>query len=214
MRLYLSSAGIGNHLTTLVEMTDDRRKMLYVNNAKDFLSEAERDEHTAEKKQEFESYGFEFYELDLREYFDLKKRKILAEILKEADLLWLGGGNTFLLRRAMFYSGLDVMATELLRQDAFVYGGSSAGAIVATKTLHGTEYGDDPYQLAEGYNEEIIWDGLGLIYLQLVPHFNSDWFADEAQAMIDALETIGLKYETLEDGQVYIVDGEYEEKLT
>lgn len=214
MRLYLSSAGIGNHLTKLVEMVGDRRKMLYVNNAKDFLSEAERDEHTAEKKQEFESYGFEFYELDLREYFDPKKRTVLGEILKETDLLWLGGGNTFLLRRAMAYSGLDNIVSELLKHDAFVYGGSSAGAIVATKTLHGTEYGDDPYELVDGYNEEIIWDGLGLIYLQLVPHFNSDWFGNEAQAMVDALETIGLKYETLEDGQVYIVDGEYEEKLT
>lgn len=213
MRLYLSSAGVGNHLTKLVEMTGDRRKMLYVNNAKDFLSAPERDAHTLEKKTEFESYGFDFYELDLREYFDPAKRPILAAILKETDLLWLGGGNTFLLRRAMAYSGLDVMATDLLKQNAFVYGGSSAGAIVATKTLHGTEYGDDPYELAEGYNEEIVWDGMGLVYLQLVPHFNSDWFGEASLAMIDALESIGLKYETLEDGQVYIVDGDYEEKL-
>lgn len=188
--------------------------MLYVNNAKDFLSKAERDAHTAEKKQEFESFGFDFYELDLRDYFDPTKHPVLAEILKETDLLWLGGGNTFLLRRAMAYSGLDTMASELLKQNAFVYGGSSAGSIVTTKTLHGTDHGDDPYQIVDGYKEEIVWDGLGLIYLQLVPHFNSEWFAKESKAMVNALETLGLKYETLEDGQVYIVDGDYEEKLS
>lgn len=213
MRLYLSSAGIGNHLTKLVEMVGDRRKMLYINNAKDYLSPRERAEHTAEKKEEFESYGFDFYELDLRDYFASEKRPTLALLLAEADLLWVGGGNTFILRRAFSQSGLDEMLPSLLKQNAFVYGGSSAGSIILTKTLHGVEHGDDPYSVPEGYDTEIIWTGLGLIYPQLAVHVASEWFGTEAQAMIDSYETNGLKYESLEDGQVYVVDGEYEELL-
>lgn len=187
--------------------------MLYVNNAKDYLSKHERAEHSAEKKEEFESYGFEFYELDLRDYFAPEKRPILAKLLAETDLLWIGGGNTFVLRRAFLQSGLDEMLPELLKKNALVYGGSSAGAIILAKTLHGVEHGDDPYVVPHGYGAEIIWDGLGLIYPQLAVHVNSEWFGKEAQAMIDSFETNGLKYETLEDGQVYVVDGEYEEKM-
>ena len=214
MRLYLSSAGIGNHLPKLVEMVGDRRKMLYVNNAKDYLSPEERAQHSAEKKAEFESFGFEFYELDLREYFAPEKREVLAAILIETDLLWIGGGNTFVLRRAFRQSGLEELLPQLLKQDTFTYGGSSAGSIILTKTLRGAEHGDDPYVVPEGYDPTIIWDGLGLIYPQLAVHVNSEWFGVEAQAMIDSFETNGLKYESLEDGDVYIVDGKYEEKLT
>ncbi len=214
MRLYLSSAGIGNHLTKLVEMVGDRRKMLYINNAKDYLSPHERAEHSAEKKEEFESYGFSFFELDLRNYFSEEKREVLASLLAETDLLWVGGGNTFVLRRAFRQSGLDDLLPQFLKQNSHVYGGSSAGSIILTKTLRGAEHGDDPYIVPEGYDKDIIWDGLGVIYPQLAVHVDNDWFADEAQAMIDSYETNGYKYEVLRDGDVYVVDGDYEEKLT
>lgn len=214
MRLYLSSAGVGNHLTKLVEMVGERRKMLYVNNAKDYLSANERAQHSAEKKIEFERYGFEFFELDLRDYFASKKHPTLALLLAEADLLWIGGGNTFILRRAFMQSGLDRMLPNMLKRNKLTYGGSSAGSIILTKTLHGVEHGDDPYTIPDGYQAEIIWDGLGLIYPQLAVHVNSEWFAKESQAMVDSYETNGLTYETLEDGQVYVIDGNYEEKMT
>ena len=94
------------------------------------------------------------------------------------------------------------------------YGGSSAGSIIMTNTLRGAEHGDNAFAVPEGYDEQIVWDGLGLIYPQLVPHYQSDWFGKEAQAMIDYFDTNGLKYETLKDGEAYVVDGKYEEKLT
>lgn len=212
MRLYLSSYGFGNHLQRLQEMVGDNKKVLFIDNAKDDLPENERALHIAEKKVEFEKAGFEFYELDLRKYFD--NNELLAPIVAASGFVWASGGNTFLLRRAMHYSGLDDILTEGLKQDLFVYGGSSAGSIVITKTLRGTENGDDPYVVPEGYREEIVWNGLGMIYPQLVPHYGSDWFGEQAQAMADYFDQNGLTYETLQDGEVYVVDHEYEEKLT
>ena len=211
MRLYLSSAGLGSHLEQLQAMLGGGRKVLYVGNANDG-NDSYRDDHVSDKKAEFESFGFEFFELDLRQYFAPEKHEVLRTIVEATDLLWVGGGNTFVLRRAMAYSGLDVIVANSLKQNIFVYGGSSAGSIVITKTLHGAENGDDPYVVPAGYKAHIIWDGLGLIYPQLVPHFQSEWFGEEAKAMIDYFETNGFKYETLKDGEVYVVDGEYEEK--
>jgi dipeptidase E len=211
MRLYLSSQGFGNHLVKLQEMVGENKKVLFVDNAKDTLNQSERALHVAEKKLEFEEAGFEFYELDLRKYFG--KAEQLAKIVAASGMVWVSGGNTFTLRRALHYSGLDMILVNDLKRDLFVYGGSSAGAIVVTKTLHGAEMGDDPYVVAEGYEEEIIWNGLSLVYPQLVPHYGSSWFGEEAQAMVDYFEENGLKHVTLMDGEVYVVDGAYEERL-
>jgi dipeptidase E len=211
MRLYLSSHGIGDHVDTLHEMVGDNKKVLYIDNAKDDLPEQERAQHVAEKHAEFEKYGFEFYELDLRKY--IGKTELLSRIITSAGLIWSGGGNTFLLRRAMKYSGLDTLLVNGLKADTFVYGGSSAGSIVMTKTLHGVEMEDDPYVVPAGYEEEIIWSGLGVIYPQLVPHFESEYFGESAQAMVDYFEENGLKYTTIKDGEVYVVNGQFEERL-
>jgi dipeptidase E len=213
MRLYLSSHGLGDHIATLHEMVGDNKKVLYIDNAKDDLPADERAHHVAQKHAEFEKAGFDFYELDLRKYIG-KPPELLAAIVAAAGLVWCGGGNTFVLRRALKYTGLDTMLQNDLKNDLFVYGGSSAGSIIATKTLRGTEMGDDPYVVPDGYDEEIIWQGLGLLYLQLVPHFGSEWFGEEAQAMADYFEENGLKYATIKDGEVYVVNGQFEERLS
>lgn len=212
MRLYLSSHGFGDHVDMLHKMVGDNKKALYIDNAKDDWPAADRAQHVAEKHAEFEKLGFEFYELDLRKYAG--KAELLAKIVAGAGLVWGGGGNTFLLRRAMKYSGLDAILQNDLKADLFVYGGSSAGSVVMTKTLHGVEMEDDPYVVPEGYEEEIIWSGLGLVYPQLVPHYGSEIFAENAKAMIDFFDENGLKYVTLKDGEVYVVDGQFEERIS
>lgn len=212
MKLYLSSEGFGNHLDKLKQMVGDDKRVLFVDNAKDFLPAEERAKHVAEKQKEFADAGFEFYELDLRNYFRSPDK--LKPIVEAAPFVWVSGGNTFILRRAFAYSGFDALLPNALKNTNMTYGGSSAGSIIMTKTLHGTEHGDDPYSFPEGYDEEIIWDGLGLVYPQLVPHYQSEWFSTEADAMVDYFTVHGLKYETLHDGEVYVVDGDIEEKLT
>ena len=211
MKLYLSSQGFGNHLKRLEDMVGSDKRVLFIDNAKDELPEEQRAAHVEEKRQEFAAAGFDFYELDLRKYF--RSPDMLRPLIEAAPFIWVSGGNTFVLRRAFAYSGLDSILINALKHTNMVYGGSSAGSIVMTKTLHGTENGDDPYFVPDGYEEEIIWEGLGLVYPQLVPHYQSDWFGREAQAMADYYESNGMRYETLKDGEVYVVDGEYEEKL-
>ena len=193
-------------------MVGDNKRVLFIDNAKDYYAPEERRAHVLEKQQEFEEAGFEFFELDLRNYFGSPDN--LKPLVEAAPFIWVFGGNTFVLRRAFAYSGFDTLLQNALKSTDMVYGGSSAGSIIMTKTLHGTEHGDDPYSVPNGYKEEIIWDGLGLVYPQLVPHYKSEYSGDEAQAMVDYFEHTGMKYETLKDGEVYIVDGDKEEKLT
>lgn len=211
MKLYLSSENFGNHVDRLKDMVGDDRRVLFINNATDYLSAKDRTARVAEKKAEFENAGFEFYELDLRNYF--RSPDTLKVLVDHASFVWAAGGNTFLLRRAFSYSGLDSLLHNALVQGSITYGGSSAGSIIMTNTLRGTEHGDDPFTVPAEYKEEIIWEGLGLVYPQLVPHYKSEWFGKAADAMVDYFKENNLKYETLRDGEVYVVDGKYEEKL-
>lgn len=215
MRLFLSSHGIASiekHIDRLHEMVGVDKRVLFIDNAKDYYGPSERAQHVAKKKQEFKAAGFEFFELDLRNYFRSPAK--LQEIVDAASFIWASGGNEFILRRAYSYSGFDSLLKNALRADSLVYAGSSAGSMIPTKTLRGSEICDDPYVVPDGYKEEIIWDGLSLIHPQLVPHVGSDWFGEEAQAIIDYYEREGMQYVLLKDGQVYVVDGDKEEVLT
>lgn len=212
MRLFLSSQNFGNHTETLLQLISSRKKVIFINNAKDYSSPTERGQHSAEKKEEFTAIGLQFQEIDLRDYFG-KRAELAKKLEQDIGLVWLSGGNTFILRRALRYSGLDKLLPEFLRQDAFVLGGSSAGSIVATPSLHGTEYGDDPHELPDGYNETVIWDGLNLVPFYIVPHYRSEWFGEESEAMAQYFKQQSMPYYALKDGQVVVVQNEKTEVL-
>lgn len=205
MRLFLSSQNFGNHESVLAKIAGENKKVVYIGNAKDDWSKEEKDAKEVEHKKEFEALGFEFENIDLREYFG--GGATLEEKLKAVGLIWLSGGNTFLLRRALYDSKLDKLLIEGLKNDKFIFGGSSAGSIMATPSLHGTEWGDDPSQVEKIYKKEILWDGLNLVSFYFVPHYKSDWFGKEADLMIDHLRSKNLKYYAVQDGQVILVNG-------
>ena len=58
-------------------------------------------------------------------------------------MAWLRGGNTFMLRYALYRCGADAMLRELLAADALVYAGYSAGACVLSPSLRRLELVDD-----------------------------------------------------------------------
>ncbi|HVV25674.1 MAG TPA: Type 1 glutamine amidotransferase-like domain-containing protein [Candidatus Saccharimonadales bacterium] len=211
MRLFLSSENVGNHAGRLLSLVGGNKKLAYIPNARDYGKKADSDAKTESHKEQFEALGFEFIKIDLRDYFG--KSAALAKKIDGAGLVWVPGGNTFLLRRAMYDSGLDKLLVKLLREDKLVYGGSSAGSIVMTPSLHGTEWSDDPDQVKAVYGKDKIWNGLGLVDFYIVPHYGSDWFADKARHMAIYLKKHQLPYKPIRDGQVIVVDGEKVELL-
>jgi dipeptidase E len=126
--------------------------------------------------------------------------------LNDVGLVWVTGGNSFLLRRAMQQSGFDEYILERRGTDTLVYGGFSAGACVAAPTLRGIHLIDVPEASAEGYaNDGVIWDGLGLVPYSVAPHFKSD---DSESARVDAMVQYfvenNMPFVTLRDGEVVI----------
>ena len=208
MRLYLSSLRFGDGFDTLLAMAGQGARAGVIANAVDFIPPEQRAEYARNVHDPvavLREHGLDAAALDLRDHF--ADPAGLAPVLARLDLIWVTGGNTFLLRRAMRQSGFDVLIGPLLAADALVYGGWSAGAVVACPSLKGIELIDDPNQLATGYDPEPIFEGLDLIDVQIVPHFRSDHPESAAAEHTRAyFEHNGIAYRTLRDGDVLIRD--------
>lgn len=213
MKLFLASQDFGAHAEKLVEMVGENRRVLFSKNAEDGMDAGERAAKVEEKRGMFEGMGFEFLELDLRDYFG--KIDELDKFVREwkPGLVWCGGGNTFVLRKALSYSGMDEVLGRDVRRGKYVYGGSSAGAIVAGPSLAHFEVGDDPYVCLPGYANELIWEGMGLTGERVVPHADTDWYGEVAASRAEVFSRLGLAHVVLNDSDVLIVEGERREVL-
>lgn len=211
MRLYLSSERMGERAGALLAMVTGTR-VAVIANGYDHCTAMARDLYRAEVYDpiaEFASLGLEAHELDLRAHFgdppSLRRR------LATYDLIWVMGGNSFVLRRAMKSSGFDTVIRDLLEADAIAYGGYAAGAVVAGESLRGHELMDDPWELPEGYDEPLIWSGLGLTPFAIVPRYRSRHLeAAAAEKVVSYMAARKARYRALSDGEVIVRVGNLE----
>jgi len=206
MRLYLSSWRVGDRAGSLLALLGSGKRAALIENALDLSSEAAREMHRTEVYDpavELASLGIGVTRLDLRQYFG--RPEALAAALAGYDLVWVTGGNTFVLRRAMKASGFDDLITRMLDSDEIVYGGFGAGAVVAGPGLGGMQLFDDAGAVPHGYDPETVWDGLGLIDHAIVPHYRSPHpETAAAERTTRHLAGQGLRYRALRDGEVIV----------
>lgn len=206
MRLYLSSFRNGNKPEELLKLLGSSHKTGVIFNAVDFKSGAARLADYAAEAERLKSIGLEPTEIDLRHYF--KNSQKLRETLSAYDLIWVRGGNAFILRRAFKQSGADTIIKDLLTDDAITYGGYSAGVDILQPHLHGIELVDPPNVVPEGYDAEVIWECLGLLPYCVAPHYRSD---HPESAYVDKTVTYYIEnhipFIALHDGEAIVVKG-------
>lgn len=147
-------------------------------------------------------------ELDLRAFFDRPPAEVEAPLAR-FPAVWLRGGNAFMLRYALARSGADTALTALLRRDALVYAGYSAGPCVLAPSLRGLEYCDDPQVVPDTYGDPVVRDGLGILDHAVVPHVASHGHPEtEALGVVAAnYRAEGTPHLTLRDGQALVIVG-------
>lgn len=210
MRLFLSSIRFGNQAELLQELLGEQAKIGVIANARDYNDVAERAQGVQELLGDLTSLGFEPHEVDLRPYFG--QPDMLRLELQKYAMVWVAGGNTFVLARAFEAAGAYDVIAELVRSNALIYGGESAGAIMATPSLKGVEFADDPDVVPAGYADTDVWDGMGLLPYSIVPHYQSGY--EGIDRMEELLVEDGISYKTLTDSQVLLVVGEDETVLS
>lgn len=216
MRLFLSSYRAGGHNEELLKFVGGINKVAFISNAKDYKTQAERGKSMKENFDFWRSIDLAPTEIDLRPYFH---KPGVEKMLDGFDFVWLAGGNAFLLRRALKYSGLDRFLIEKVRNGDLIYGGESAGAIVAAPTLRGSEdpdspdHEDDPDYAPHPYEKGVLWNGLTLVDFVLVPHYDSPQIGQSIKGYINYLEKHKMAYRTIREDEVFVVDGDKAELL-
>ncbi len=207
MRLYLSSFRNGNKPEELLRLLGNGRKTALIFNAQDWKSDEDRKIDLDQETERLQCIGLQPKEVDLRRYFG--KPDDLNELLASFDLIWVRGGNVFVLRRAFKQSGADKIITELVNEDKAVYGGYSAGVAIMQPHLHGIELIDDPNVVPKSYEPQVIWDCLGLIPYCVAPHYKSDHpeSADVDKAVAYYIDN-HIPFIALHDGEVIVIEGD------
>ena len=72
-----------------------------------------------------------------------KTREQIASELADADVIWVNGGNTFYLLDVARKTGFMEIVDDLVRNKGVMYGGTSAGSILASPTIEAAGRGGD-----------------------------------------------------------------------
>jgi dipeptidase E len=211
MRLYLSSFRVGDHPDRLIALLGDAGpgEIAVIANAMDSAAEDIRQAAVEREVDALTALGLRPVELDLRDFFD-QPEDAVRSALERFPAVWVRGGNAFVLRYALARSGADTALVALLRRDAMVYAGYSAGPCVLAPSLRGLEHCDLPQHVTDTWGDQPVWDGLGILDHAFVPHVDSPGHVETEACGIVAehYRAAGTAHRTLRDGQILVVDGD------
>lgn len=135
------------------EILGNRRNVLFVPYARP--SGISWDEYTDKARQRFAKMGFELN--------GIHERCNQKHTVENAEAVFIGGGNTFVLLNELYMSRLIMSIEERVLQEGIPYIGTSAGANVAGKTMMTTN--DMPI----AYPPSL--DAMGLVPFIINPHY-------------------------------------------
>jgi dipeptidase E len=205
MKYYLSSFKIGDEIIKLKDLIPSNNKTAYISNALDMVQDQPwLSDFTRQDINDLTSIGLNVDHFDLRNYF--KDNSKLEKDIGKYGVIWVSGGNVFVLRQAMWLSGFDKLLIKLAQWDDLLYGGYSAGICILTPSLRGLELVDSITNKPYGDQVGVIWEGLNLIPYAIVPHFKSN-HPESAQIdkVIAFYDKQGTTYKPLKDGEVIVI---------
>jgi dipeptidase E len=170
MKLFLTSAGLTNKtlvkaFNDLVGLPEKEIKIAFIPTAAN-VEDGDKDwlinDYANLKKQN--------YFVDIVDISALPKEIWLSR-LEEANVIFVGGGNTFYLMSWMKKSGIEKILPKLL--ETRVYAGVSAGSMVPTVNLRMSTS-------QKSFSEKVFPlendKGLGFVDFHIRPHLNSEYF--------------------------------------
>jgi len=195
MKLYLSSIGVPNKQALLKLVSKDKPSVAIIPNAWDVYPEGRRKEEMVKCRKTFIDIGFDVKRVDIKSYTGDE----LRTELQKHDLVWLMGGNSFYLNELVHKSGFFNVIEDLV-SNGLIYGGESAGAVLAGSTLDGVDELDDP-----GKASKIIRVGLGLVDFGIVPHWGMEKYTDALERCKTEMEKYA-KVRVLTNEQALVVN--------
>ena len=207
MKLLLTSAGLSNPSITkalerLLGKSTKGAKLAFIPTAANV--ESGDKSWMIEDLNNFQKAGFQVDIVDI----SAVPKDIWLPRLQEAEILFLGGGNTFHLMHWIKQSGLQDELPTLLKTR--IYAGISAGSCIAGPTIYNSVQNlfDEKYELE-------IKDGLGLVNFQIIPHLNSPYFEKiRKENLEEASKDLKEPVYAIDDNSAILVDNENVEVIS
>jgi len=141
--------------------------------------------------------GYNFDELDI----EGKNESELRESLKNKDAVYVEGGNTFYLLKAVRESGFDKVIKELIEKGV-PYIGSSAGSYITCPTIEMSTW-KKPGEEKERFGV-IDLTGMNLVPFLVKAHY----VPEQAELLKEKISQSQYQTKILRDGQAILVDGD------
>ncbi len=141
--------------------------------------------------------GYSFEELDI----DGKNEHELRELLKDKNAIYVEGGNTFYLLKAVRESGFDKVIKELIEKGV-VYIGSSAGSYITCPTIEMATW-KKPGEEKERFGV-IDLTAMNLVPFLIKAHYN----LKQDELLKEKISQTQYQTKVLKDGQAILVDGD------
>ncbi|MSR85751.1 hypothetical protein EXS71_04965 [Candidatus Uhrbacteria bacterium] len=140
MKLFLTSSCISENLASdflqFLDKSLKDTKFYFIPTATDV---EENKFYTAKSLDDIARLGINPVWYSLR----FKNKELIREELADADVVWVGGGNTFYLLNIARESGFFEVINDLVRNKGVIYGGTSAGTILASPSIEIAGWGED-----------------------------------------------------------------------
>ena len=204
MKLYLSSL-MPSHPDSIAALAGGKQHLRVglISNAWDPYPVTRREAQIRQTSHSWRRFGCTVKVVDLRN----QDPSHCERELSDCELVWVMGGNSFYLNYLMHRVQFSLTMKQLARQGA-IYGGESAGAVVAGTTLHGIEYLDDPLAAPTA-----LWEGLKFLTFGIIPHWESPQYSDALHQAKQTMEHYAPVAHISND-QALVIDGEELEAIT
>ncbi len=141
--------------------------------------------------------GFNVEEIDI----EGKSQRQVMNLLELKDIIFVAGGNTFYLLKAMRACNFEKVVRKLLKNGT-VYVGVSAGTIVAGNTIKTAGWKDADKNIVKLKNLK----GLGLVPFDIFVHYAPEWVDTIKKEMPDCKKRV-KKLRIITDDQGILVQG-------
>ncbi len=195
MKLFLTSSGISENLArdflTFVGKEPMELKMYFMPTATDGKEDKT---FTVKSMDDFAAIGINPVWYALR----FKTKELIERELADADVIWVGGGNTFYLLDIARKVGFMDVVDDLVRNRGVLYGGTSAGTILANPSIEVAGWGE------ADRNDVGLRDLTSFGFLRALTQFH---YKSEEAAMLSSHKSDFPIYTIPDDGAL-MVDGE------
>ena len=192
--LILASSGnliAANNLNHFLPKPLSEAKILYVTTASKKVSDASYVERTRQKMNEL---NFSYTEVDIVGKSDEELKKALSA----SDILYVEGGNTFYLLKAVRDTGFEKIVKEAI-ENGLVYWGVSAGSYIACPSIIIATWSDrfDRFGVTD-------WTAMNLVPFLIKAHYTPDML----EALKEKSKGLQLPLHVLNDEQAILVKDE------